>query len=370
MPGKFVQALKDVQVSNPVLMLDEIDKIGVSYQGDPASALLEALDPEQNASFLDHYLDERFDLSNVLFVCTANQLDTIPGPLLDRMEVVRLAGYTTDEKVEIAKRHLWPRQLERAGLAPRQLRVSNSVFKAVADGYAREPGVRGLDQQLGRIVRKVAVRFAEGDTSTLRVAKGDLGDYLGPPIFRNEKPQRGVGVITGLAWTALGGVTLSVEASQVHGAQRGFKLTGQLGNVMRESAEIAYSFVAANLESFGARQACFDHAFIHLHVPEGATPKDGPSAGITMATALISLALRRRPRRILAMSGELTLTGQVLAVGGIREKVLAAKRVGINELILPAANQRDFDELPDYLKVGLRVHFASTYTEVFGNVFE
>ncbi len=370
MPGKFVQALKDVEVANPVLMLDEVDKIGASYHGDPASALLEALDPEQNAEFLDHYLDVRFDLSKVLFICTANQLDTIPGPLLDRMEVIRLGGYIDEEKVAIARDHLWPRQLERAGLESRQLRISAAGLRKVVEGYAREAGVRNLEKQLGRIVRKAAVRIAnKKQRGTIRVGANNLDEFLGAPLFRAERPQSGIGVITGLAWTALGGVTLSVEATLVHSANRGFKLTGQLGDVMRESAEIAYSYIASHLEDYRADLEFFDQAFVHLHVPEGATPKDGPSAGITMATALLSLARKQRLARRMAMTGELTLTGRVLPVGGIREKVIAARRAKLNELVLPGANRRDFDELPDHLRTGLTVHFAERYQDIYEVVF-
>ncbi len=364
MPGKFVQALKDVEVANPVIMLDEVDKIGASYHGDPASALLEVLDPEQNSDFLDHYLDVRFDLSRVLFMCTANQLDTIPAPLLDRMETIRLSGYIMREKVAIARDHLWQRRLQYAGIAPARLRISEAALRRVVEGYARESGVRGLEKQLGRIVRKAAVRFAGGRRDAIRVGPRNLEDFLGPPMFRRERPQSGVGVIVGLAWTALGGATLVIEATRVHQRSRGLRLTGKLGEVMRESAEIAYSYVVSHVTEFGVPAAYFDDAFIHLHVPEGATPKDGPSAGVTMATALLSLARGRRPRPGIAMTGELTLSGQVLAVGGIREKVIAARRARLRELLVPAANRRDIDELPDYLNEGISVHFAERYEQV------
>lgn len=364
MPGKLVQALKEAGTSNPVIMLDEVDKLGQSFQGDPASALLEVLDPEQNQDFLDHYLDERLDLSHALFICTANTLDSIPGPLLDRMEVIRLSGYITEEKVQIARQHLWPRSLERAGVKPGQLRISDSALRQIVEGYAREAGVRNLEKQLNKIIRKAAVKLLAGEKK-LSVSGKNLADFLGQPYFQTEKTQRGVGVVTGLAWTSMGGATLSVEASQVHSKQRGFKLTGQLGDVMKESAEIAYSYVAGHLGDYGLSEERLDEAFLHLHVPEGATPKDGPSAGITMASALLSLLLKKRLPRKVAMTGELTLTGQVLAVGGIREKVIAARRVGIREVILPEACQRDFDELPDYLKDGLTVHFAKQYDDVF-----
>ncbi|MEH6582769.1 MAG: endopeptidase La [Halioglobus sp.] len=369
MPGKFVQALKEVQVSNPVIMLDEIDKIGASYQGDPASALLEVLDPEQNSEFLDHYLDMRMDLSKVLFICTANQLDTIPGPLLDRMETLRLSGYVAEEKLAIAKNHLWPKQLERHGLSDDQLKINDAGLKYVIDSYCREAGVRNLEKQLSRVMRKSIVKLLEGEDKKLRVGKKDIDDLLGKPPFQPEKPMRGLGVATGLAWTAMGGATLAIESSQVHTLNRGFKLTGRLGETMIESAEIAYSYVISHLKDYGCDRDFFDMSMVHLHVPEGATPKDGPSAGITMATALVSLAKKERIKRPLAMTGELTLTGQVLPVGGIREKVIAARRSKIMELILPHANRRDFEELPDYLSEGMNVHFARNYRDVFEFVF-
>lgn len=369
MPGKFIQAIREAGTSNPVIMLDEIDKIGASYHGDPASALLEVLDPEQNVDFQDHYLDVRFDLSKVLFVCTANQLDTIPPALLDRMEVIRLAGYINKEKLTIARRHLWPRQLERAGVSASTVRITDAALRRVIDGYARGAGVRALEKQLGRIIRKAVVRQLEGADRKLTIGTRNVDEYLGPPLFRSEKLMTGPGIVTGLAWTAMGGATLSVEAGRVHRKGRGFKLTGKLGEVMKESAEIAYSFVTAHLKQLGAPVDFYDQALVHLHVPEGATPKDGPSAGITMATALLSLALDKAPRS-LAMTGELTLTGKVLPVGGIREKIVAARRSGINEVILPDANRRDFEELPAYLREKLNVHFVKTFPQVARIVFE
>ncbi len=369
MPGKFVQALKEVQVENPVIMLDEIDKIGASYQGDPASALLEVLDPEQNSEFLDHYLDLRVDLSNVLFICTANQLDTIPGPLLDRMETLRLSGYVAEEKLTIARNHLWPKQLGRHGLGASQLKINEAGLRYVIESYCREAGVRNLEKQLATIMRKSIMRIIEEGEEKLRIGKKDIENLLGKPPFPPERPVRGLGVVTGLAWTAMGGATLAIESSRIHTLNRGFKLTGRLGEVMRESAEIAYSYVVSHLKDYGCDPDFFDMSMVHLHVPEGATPKDGPSAGITMATALVSLARKERIKRPLAMTGELTLTGQVLPVGGIREKVIAARRSKIMELILPHANQRDFEELPNYLREGINVHFARTFREVFEFVF-
>ncbi|AIN56914.1 endopeptidase La [Pseudomonas soli] len=363
-PGKLVQALKEVEVMNPVIMLDEIDKMGQSYQGDPASALLETLDPEQNVDFLDHYLDLRLDLSKVLFVCTANTLDSIPGPLLDRMEVIRLSGYITEEKLAIAKRHLWPKQLDKAGVAKTSLSINDAALRAVIEGYAREAGVRQLEKQLGKLVRKSVVKLLEDPDAKLKIAAKDLEPALGMPVFRSEQVLAGKGVITGLAWTSMGGATLPIEATHIHSLNRGLKLTGQLGDVMKESAEIAYSYISSNLKQFGGTPGYFNEAFIHLHVPEGATPKDGPSAGVTMASALLSLARDQAPKKGVAMTGELTLTGQVLPIGGVREKVIAARRQKIFELILPEANRGDFEELPDYLKEGLSVHFAKRFADV------
>lgn len=371
MPGKFIQTIKTTESANPVIMLDELDKVGASYHGDPASALLEVLDPEQNVDFLDHYLDVPFDLSKVLFICTANQLDTIPAPLLDRMEVISLSGYLAQEKLAIAKKHLLPRLLERAGLKKRgQLRIETSALRRIIDGYAREAGVRRLEKYLGKIVRKAVVKLLRGEPAPIKVKGGDVEDYLGKVIFEKEKRKSAVGVLTGLAWTAMGGVTLTVEASRIHSFSRGLKLTGQLGDVMRESAEIAYGYIMSNAGKFGVQPDYFKTSFIHLHVPAGATPKDGPSAGVTMATAILSLARGRRPVRRLAMTGELTLTGEVLPVGGIREKVIAAKRTGLKELILPEANRGDYEEIPDYVRDGMTVHFASTYADIVPLVFE
>jgi len=369
MPGKFVQAIKDAGVANPVIMLDEIDKVGASFQGDPASALLEALDPEQNSEFLDHYMDERIDLSKVLFVCTANQLDSIPGPLLDRMEIISLSGYIAAEKLAIAKNHLWPKLLQRAGVKPSKLKITDASLKQIIEGYAREAGVRGMEKRLGRIIRKAAVQILKNRKTPIRVGIKQLEDYLGKPLFRAERRMQGIGVVTGLAWTSMGGATLSLEATRVHSKQRGFKLTGQLGDVMKESAEIAYSYVASRTDVFGLPEDYFDRAFIHLHVPEGATPKDGPSAGIAMVTVLLSLAGKRRIKRPLAMTGELTLTGLVLPIGGVREKLIAARRAKIMEVILPEDNRRDVEELPKHIIAGMKIHFAERYEQVADIVF-
>ena len=364
MPGKFVQALKDCETANPVIMLDEIDKIGASFQGDPASALLEVLDPEQNHEFMDHFMDVRFDLSKALFVCTANTLDTIPGPLLDRMEVIRLSGYITEEKVQIAKHHLWPSLLQDSGLTKEQVQITPAAIRHVIEGYARESGVRNLKKQLAKLVRKLAIKFVTTDLESTKIHVNELEEMLGQPRFTPEKTNQQIGTVTGLAWTSMGGATLTIEASRVHTLNRGFKLSGQLGDVMQESAGIAYSFISSNLEKYKADPEFFDKAFVHLHVPDGATPKDGPSAGVTMATALLSLARDEAIKTPLAMTGELSLTGLVLPVGGIREKVIAAKRIGIKELILPEDNRKDYQELPDYLQEGMTVHFAKHFDDV------
>jgi ATP-dependent Lon protease len=370
MPGKFLQAIKTAGTQNPVIMLDEVDKIGASFRGDPASALLEILDPEQNASFRDHYLDVPFDLSRVLFIATANTLDTIPRPLLDRMEVIRLSGYILEEKTEIAKRHLMPKALAAHGLAAGQVRIRPAALRFLIDGYAREAGVRGLEKQIRKILRRATVEIAAKPDERIVVNKGDVESYLGQPPFSEEQLIEGVpGTVTGLAWTALGGATLTIEATAVLAASHGFRQTGQLGDVMKESSTIAYSYVMARLDGLGADPRFFDKHFVHLHVPAGATPKDGPSAGITMATALISMVLGKPVRKKLAMTGELTLTGQVLPIGGVKEKVIAARRARRKILVFPEANRKDVEELPDYLREGLTFHFAERYDDVHRVVF-
>ena len=369
LPGKLVQALKEVEVMNPVIMLDEVDKLGNSHQGDPASALLETLDPEQNVGFLDHYLDLRLDLSKVLFVCTANSLYSIPGPLLDRMEIIRLSGYITEEKLAIAKRHLWPRQLQRAGVPKNRLAINDSALRNLIEGYAREAGVRQLDKQLGKVVRKAVVKLLDEPESKIKIGPKDIESYLGMAYWHPEQLLTGVGVVTGLAWNSMGGATLPIEATRIHTLNRGFKLTGKLGDVMKESAEIAFSYVNSHLKEFKGDPKFFDQAFVHMHVPEGATPKDGPSAGISMASALLSLARNQAPKKGVAMTGELTLTGLVLPIGGLREKVIAARRLKLYELIIPELNRGDFEELPDYLKEGLTMHFAKRFSDVVKVLF-
>ena len=370
MPGKFIQAMKRVGTANPVVMLDEIDKVGVSFQGDPASALLEVLDPEQNSSFRDHYLDVPFDLSNVLFVATANQLDTIPPALLDRMEVIRLAGYILEEKLEIARRYLIPKALENHGMQKGQVSIDKDALVSIIDGYAREAGVRSLENRIKKIMRRSAMEFARGKAESIALGVDDVKEYLGNPVFNPDEVFEDVpGVVTGLAWTSMGGATLQIEASAMVSKTKGFKQTGQLGNVMVESSEIAYSYVMAHLEKYGAAADFFDSRFIHLHVPAGATPKDGPSAWITMTTALISMITGKPVRKKLAMTGELTLTGRVLPIGGVKEKTIAARRSGIKTLIFPEGNRKDFEELPAYLKKGLKAHFVGEYDEVLPIAF-
>ena len=370
LPGKFLQAMKTVGTSNPLIMLDEIDKIGASYQGDPASALLEVLDPEQNSSFRDHYLDVPFDLSHVLFVATGNQLDTIPRPLLDRMEVIRLSGYIAEEKLEIARRYLIPKALKTHGLKERQVSIRRDALVVLIEDYAREAGVRNVENLIRKIVRKAAMEIVCGEQKKIVIHKKDVEKYLGKPIFTADEMFENIpGVVTGLAWTSMGGATLQIEATAVHSKSKGFKQTGQLGAVMVESADIAYSFVMSHLEQFGAKPDFFDERFVHIHVPAGATPKDGPSAGITMATALLSMILKKPVRKHLAMTGELTLTGQVLPIGGIKEKIIAARRAGCRYLMFPEGNRKDFDELPEYLKKGMTVQFAENYQDVFEFAF-
>jgi ATP-dependent Lon protease len=366
LPGKFVQVMKTCKSANPVIMLDEIDKIGASYQGDPASALLEVLDPEQNSEFLDHYLDVRFDLSNVFFICTANQTDTIPRPLLDRMEVINLAGYILQEKLQIARRYLLPKQRKANGLVNGQVAITQPATRRIIDGWAREPGVRSLEKQIGKIMRKCARNIVEKKAAQVHVDLADVAGFLGTPVFRDDPDVKrpGIGVVTGLAWTALGGDTLSVEAIGLPGDKPGFKQTGQLGAVMVESSEIAYSYVRSLLRKNQAYTKFFEHSLIHLHVPAGATPKDGPSAGITMATAVYSLATHTPMRGRLAMTGELTLTGRIMAIGGVKEKTIAARRNGIRTILFPSDNRKDFDDLPAHILRGLDARFVATFPEV------
>ena len=366
LPGKFIQAMKVCKSANPVIMLDEIDKIGASYQGDPASALLEVLDPEQNRDFLDHYLDVRFDLSNVFFICTANQLDTIPRPLLDRMEVIKLSGYILKEKLGIAKKFLLPKQLREHGVEKGRISISLPAVREIIDGYSREPGVRGLENNLKKIIRKSVKEMVETGRNKVSVGTPDVVKYLGRRVFTDESSfkLKEPGVVMGLAWTSLGGDVIFIESSAVATGKSGFKQTGQLGSVMVESSEIAYSFVRGFTSADTGCRDFFETHAIHLHVPAGATPKDGPSAGITMATCLYSLAKKKPVRRKLAMTGELSLTGKVMPIGGVKEKTIAARRNNVHELIFPDENRKDFEELPAHVKAGMKPHFVKTFKEV------
>jgi len=351
LPGNIVQAIRKAGTRNPVLMLDEIDKLGAGIQGDPASALLEVLDPEQNSTFRDNYLGVPFDLSKVLFIATANQLDTIPGPLRDRMEIIELSGYTEEEKVEIARRYLVRRQLEANGLKPEQASITDDALRQIARDYTREAGCRNLERQIGAVLRNVAVRVAEGKADSVRIGPAEVASILGAPRFENEVAMRVSvpGVATGLAWTPVGGDILFIEATRVPGAGR-LILTGQLGDVMKESAQAALSLVKSQSEVLGLDGALFEKSDIHVHVPAGAIPKDGPSAGVALYTALYSLLTGRKVRNDVAMTGEISLRGLVLPVGGIKEKTVAAHRAGIRTVMLPARNRRDLDDIPESVR--------------------
>ncbi|HEX9443106.1 MAG TPA: endopeptidase La [Candidatus Binatia bacterium] len=348
MPGRIIQALRRAGVNNPVLMLDEVDKVGRDFRGDPSAALLEILDPEQNRTFRDNYIDLPFDLSKVFFITTANTLDTIARPLLDRMELLRLPGYSEEEKVEIAKRYLIPRQLKEAGLKPEDLAITDEALRILIAQYTREAGVRQLERTFGRLARKVAVRHAEGNLEPVVIKPEDLTAWLGPRRFSPEQTRRQLpaGVATGLAWTETGGDVLYIEATLLPSG-RGLTLTGQLGEVMQESARAAQSYIWSHAAELGIDRTLFRRYGVHIHVPAGATPKDGPSAGVTMATALASVYSRFPVRVDTAMTGEITLTGLVLPIGGLKEKVLAARRSGITRVIIPRENQKDLTELPE-----------------------
>jgi ATP-dependent Lon protease len=347
LPGNIIQAIKKAGARNCVMMLDEIDKMGRGIQGDPSAAMLEVLDPEQNSTFRDNYLGVPFDLSRVVFIATANMLDTIPGPLLDRMEVISLAGYTEDEKLEIARRYLVRRQLEANGLTSQQAEIDPEALKLIIKGYTREAGVRSLEREIGRALRYAAVQIAEGSTTKVSITPKDLTTILGPPRFEGEIALRTSvpGVATGLAWTPVGGDILFIEATRVPG-RGGLILTGQLGDVMRESAQAALTLVKSRVSQLGIDPVLFEKSDIHVHVPAGATPKDGPSAGVAMFTALASLLTNRTVRHDTAMTGEISLRGLVLPVGGIKEKVVAAAAAGLTRVMLPARNRRDFDDIP------------------------
>ncbi|MFN8497705.1 MAG: endopeptidase La [Anaerolineae bacterium] len=365
MPGRIIQSIRRVGTRNPVFMLDEVDKIGSDWRGDPSSALLEVLDPAQNSTFRDHYLDVDFDLSQVLFVCTANLLDPIPEPLRDRMEIIRLDGYTDEEKVHIARNYLVERQLTANGLREGEVTFSDPALRRIAEDYTREAGVRNLEREIGSVVRKVAVKIAADEGDHFHVDEGDVRTYLGKPRFFAEVAEATSvpGVATGLFVTSVGGGILFIEATRMPGG-KGLQVTGQLGEVMRESAHIALSYVRSRVKALGIPDDFFGRNDIHVHVPEGATPKDGPSAGITMATAIASLLTGRCVKPNLAMTGEITLRGRVLPVGGIKQKVLAAHRAGLKEVILPSRNEPDLDDLSEQVRTELTFHLAETMDEV------
>ncbi len=365
MPGRLIQAIRRAGVNNPVLMLDEIDKLGRDFRGDPAAALLEVLDPAQNSTYRDNYLDLPFDLSKVLFITTANSLDTIPAALLDRMEVLRLTGYSESEKLAIAERYLLPRQLSEVGLTAEQLQVPAEVTQRIVRRYTREAGVRNLERALGQVARKIARRFATGQTAAVTVRQEEVSELLGPERVRPERSRTGLqpGVATGLAWTEAGGDVLYVEASLMPGG-RGLHITGQLGEVMRESARAARTYVWAHAEELGIEPDLFRKNGVHIHVPAGAVPKDGPSAGVTLATALASLYTHRPVRSDVAMTGEVTLSGLVLPVGGIKEKVLAASRQGVKHVIVPKDNEDDLKQLPEEVRQALTFTLAERIEDV------
>ncbi len=367
LPGQVIQGLRRAESKNPVFILDEIDKLGSDFRGDPASALLEVLDPEQNDTFRDHYLDVPFDLSEVLFITTANVLDPVPPALRDRMEVLELPGYTEDEKLAIAREHLVAKQVRNHGLTPEQLQFDDAALRSVIRGYTRESGVRNLEREIGSICRKAARRRAEGDDTALLVTPPVVIEMLGAPKFLDEEMEertKNPGVAIGLAWTPAGGEVLFVEASRMPGASA-LTLTGSLGDVMKESARAALSWFRAHAGEYGVDADFYKNAEIHLHVPSGAIPKDGPSAGVTMATALVSELTRRPVRGDIAMTGEITLSGRVLPVGGIKEKVLAARRAGIREVILPRQNEKNVKEdLSDELRADMTIHLVSEVQEV------
>ncbi len=367
LPGQIVQGLRRTESKNPVFMLDEVDKLGADFRGDPASALLEVLDPEQNHTFKDHYIDLPFDLSEVLFICTANILDTIPPALRDRMEIIRLAGYIEEEKLHIARRHLIPRQLDNHGMKAEDVAFGDEALKKLIREYTREAGLRNLEREIASIIRKVARKRAEGSTETVVVTPEKVEEFLGAPYFmREEMEERTLipGVSTGLSWTAAGGEVLYIEATQMWG-KKGLTLTGQLGDVMKESAQAALSWVRAHARQLGIEDSFFERVDLHLHVPEGAIPKDGPSAGVTIATALVSLLTGRPVRPRVAMTGEITLSGRVLPVGGIKEKVLAAHRLGVKEVILPKRNEKAVKEdIPENVRNDIKVHLVSGIEEV------
>jgi ATP-dependent Lon protease len=366
MPGRIIRAMRRAAVKNPLVMLDEIDKLGHDFRGDPAAALMEILDPSQNFEFQDNYLDLPFDLSQVFFIGTANTLDSIPAPLLDRIEVLRLSGYSDTEKREIARRYLIGRRMNDAGLKDDQLMIKDDMLDYVIQNYTREAGVRSLERALGRIARKVATRFAQGDTQPVTLSKGLVNEFLGPPRLSREARRESLpaGIVAGLAWTETGGDVLYVEAVLLPEGKK-LMLTGQLGSVMQESAKAAQSYIWSQADALGIDKEHIRKSGVHIHVPAGATPKDGPSAGVTMATALASAYCGRAVRNDTAMTGEITLSGLVLPVGGIKEKMLAAHRAGFKRVVLPKENEQDLSELPDQVRNEMTFILAENIADVF-----
>ncbi|MGH2521472.1 MAG: endopeptidase La [Anaerolineales bacterium] len=373
LPGRIIQTLRRVESKNPVFMMDEVDKLGMDFRGDPASALLEVLDPEQNREFRDHYLDVPFDLSQVMFVTTANQLEPIPGPLRDRMEILQLSGYTEGEKIHIAKDYLIPRQIRENGLRPSEITFTDDALRAILRNHTREAGVRNLERKIGAVCRKVVTRIAEGKADLVVVDANDVFDYLGKPeyFYTEEVSERTAtpGVATGLVYTPVGGDIVFIEASQMPGG-KGFQLTGQLGDVMQESARAALSYVRANAKALGVKEDFFAKHDLHIHVPAGATPKDGPSAGVTMATALASLLTARPVRPDVGMTGEITLSGHVLPIGGLKEKVIAAHRAGLKSVVIPRRNDKDLDDVPEEIRREMTFVLADRIEDVLDAALE
>ncbi|NBT32721.1 MAG: endopeptidase La, partial [Rhodobacteraceae bacterium] len=364
MPGKIIQALKKAKTTNPLILLDEIDKMGQDFRGDPASAMLEVLDPEQNSTFVDHYMEVEYDLSNVMFLTTANSYN-MPGPLLDRMEIISLAGYTEDEKREIAKQHLLPKVMKNHGLRAKEFTVEDSALTAMVRTYTREAGVRNLEREIAKIARKAVTKIVKKETEKVVVTDENLGDFLGVAKYRYglaEKEDQ-VGVVTGLAWTSVGGEILSIEALRLPGKGR-MKTTGKLGDVMKESIDAASSYVRSIAPQIGVKPPKFDKWDIHVHVPDGATPKDGPSAGLAMVTAIVSVLTQIPVRKDIAMTGEVTLRGNASAIGGLKEKLLAALRAGVKTVLIPVENEKDLPEIPDNVKEGLEIIPVSHVSEV------
>ncbi len=369
MPGRILSGMKNAGVNNPVFLLDEIDKMSSDFRGDPASAMLEVLDPNQNSEFKDHYLEIPYDLSKTMFVCTANTLETIPTPLLDRMEVIELSGYTYEEKLQIAKRYLFPKQLKANGMKAENVSVSDDVMMDIISSYTRESGVRNLEREIATVIRKLAVKVVKsGETdSKFNVGKEDLTEYLGVPKYHDnaKNEEDSVGLVTGLAWTSVGGVTLNIEVAVMPDGKGEIVLTGNMGDVMKESARTALSLVRSRAEQYGISAEMFTKHDLHIHIPEGATPKDGPSAGITLATAILSALTNKKVSRDIAMTGEITLLGNVLAIGGLKEKSLAAFRSGVKTLIIPKENEKDIKDIPAEVKAAVKIVTVAKIDEVF-----